>query len=566
MAFEQPELGLANVRGQGAVPGEPVEQRRRVIRRQSFPDVHTLVHHRLGAEAGEKQPPVLRRKDAEQVRDGATAIDAVGFFAAFDDHQNSPCSAGFGGAVAGRAALEECRAAEPVSESAPGGLEVAAEGVKIEVHQAIRKRATRKVGCVRAYDVSQRTGGQRGLTEAGGPDNSGIQAGAQPLNKLVPFRFAAEELGGSRRHLARNAGRLISGGGTGDQLDDYFGGRGGRGGRRAWSWRRDGRWRRKHIVAKEVARGAANLIATLARFGDGEMVFVETNRICAHARVSGSGVDDGEQSFNATLLEVGDCLNLVVRGVIAIPVEQIAQVGIVLAKVLDADRRAKDGAKGIHQRCQRGPCVRRCEEQDGDCPTGHALLVRLRGVAGFSKDLLGEQATEAMANEHQGTIAEAVLDHQVQHLQGSVGQRHAVTGIARAQSDQSRNPGPAGRTGSVAERPDADLWELAPQPMRPRGGIVLSVAPGGERIAAEAMQEDDIRLAGGFVTARDLMKLAHGSTFYYVRSDRGSVTLFSLVRLKRVSANCATNPDRSATALTWLARAVFARSGSRPMR
>jgi hypothetical protein len=54
--------------------------------------------------------------------------------------------------------------------------------------------------------------------------------------------------------------------------------------------------------------------------------------------------------------------------------------------------------------------------------------------------------------------------------------------------------------------------------MRPGGGIVVAVAPSRERIATEAVDEDDIRLAQGIITTGDLMQSAQSSKSSYTCS------------------------------------------------
>lgn len=90
-----------------------------------------------------------------------------------------------------------------------------------------------------------------------------------------------------------------------------------------------------------------------------------------------------------------------------------------------------------------------------------------------------------------------------------------MTGIARAATYQPPEPGPSGRAGGVAERPDSDLREPLGQPIRPGSGVVLPPAPGGECIAAEAMYEDDICLACGVAGARDLMQPVQSSDSFH---------------------------------------------------
>jgi hypothetical protein len=62
--------------------------------------------------------------------------------------------------------------------------------------------------------------------------------------------------------------------------------------------------------------------------------------------------------------------------------------------------------------------------------------------------------------------------------------------------------------------------------MRPGDGLVISVAPGGECIAAEAMYEDDIRCTRGIVRAGDRMQPAQSSTSFRWRRFSKLMTLW----------------------------------------
>src|SRR4029079_1908090 len=48
----------------------------------------------------------------------------------------------------------------------------------------------------------------------------------------------------------------------------------------------------------------------------------------------------------------------------------------------------------------------------------------------------------------------------------------------------------------------------APKPVRPRSRLVLAVPPGAEGVAAEAVNENDVGLARGVVTAGNAMQAA----------------------------------------------------------
>jgi len=82
-----------------------------------------------------------------------------------------------------------------------------------------------------------------------------------------------------------------------------------------------------------------------------------------------------------------------------------------------------------------------------------------------------------------------------------------VTGIAKALGEPTEEPSPFTGTSSVAKRPDADVGEIRAEPMGPGGGVVVAVAPGGEVVTAQAMDEDDVGLAVGVIASGDLMEV-----------------------------------------------------------
>ena len=81
-------------------------------------------------------------------------------------------------------------------------------------------------------------------------------------------------------------------------------------------------------------------------------------------------------------------------------------------------------------------------------------------------------------------------------------------------SEKVQETGPPGGARRVAERPDPYIWELDSHPAGPEGGIIAGAAPGGERIAAEAVDEYHIRLARGIIAAGDLMQASQEFTFF----------------------------------------------------
>lgn len=243
----------------------------------------------LSVDAREQQPAILGREDAEQLRDCRTARFAVRLFTAFDDDKELTCAAGFGGPFSGRITVHERRASQPVGEDIPRRLGLPVDGVEIEIHKAIRKRAGGEVLRVRAHDICEGVRREGGLPQPGRPDDGGVLTGPQPLGELLPLTFAAEELVGGRRQLARNARRLCARHGTRFELDHDLLRSGGKfAGRRG----RDNRARGENVLAQQVSRGVADLGSFLAGLGDGKVVFVEAHGVRTHAGMGRGCVDD----------------------------------------------------------------------------------------------------------------------------------------------------------------------------------------------------------------------------------------------------------------------------------
>lgn len=69
--------------------------------------------------------------------------------------------------------------------------------------------------------------------------------------------------------------------------------------RRRWPLARflaEGRFLCKHVTAKKMARGITNLRVAIARFGYRKMIFIKADWIVAYAGMSGSRVDDRQDS------------------------------------------------------------------------------------------------------------------------------------------------------------------------------------------------------------------------------------------------------------------------------
>ena len=93
----------------------------------------------------------------------------------------------------------------------------------------------------------------------------------------------------------------------------------------------------QHAISQQRTGAQINVGVSRTRFGNREVVFVKHQRVCADARMTGGFVNDRERAANASTLVVGDRLDLQPLRVIAIPVEQFAQVRVVQFQIGDAD-------------------------------------------------------------------------------------------------------------------------------------------------------------------------------------------------------------------------------------
>ena len=135
------------------------------------------------------------------------------------------------------------------------------------------------------------------------------------------------------------------------------------------------------MLPNQIARGLAYMRIPLTRLGDGNVVFIQTDRIGSYARASRSRTYYGRNPFDPARLVISARLDTEARRVTAIPVVQILQVGIVVAKIIDADRWAQYYAEGVHEIGQWGSGMGSREEKDGSrmcCDLLHEWIV---GVA-----------------------------------------------------------------------------------------------------------------------------------------------------------------------------------------
>ncbi len=111
-----------------------------------------------------------------------------------------------------------------------------------------------------------------------------------------------------------------------------------------------------------------------------------------------------------------------------------------------------------------------------------------------------------------GRSPDALENHPVEHLTGSIRQRHGVAGVFAGEPQNAEGPGQAGRAGGIAQRPHPNLEHVLPQPMRPRSRGVVPGPPGRERIAAEAVHEHHVGATVGVLAPRDPVQLAQISS------------------------------------------------------
>lgn len=255
------------------------------------------------------------------------------------------------------------------------------------------------------------------------------------------------------------------------------------------------------------------------------MILVEHHRIRPDAGLRAGFVDDAETEA-VTPLEVGFRRDAQLRRVIPVPVVEVAQMRVVRLERDQTRGRPEDRREIVDQRGEVGAVVRRGQKQDrGGTPTDGFGI----GVAGIvvrlPENLFGQQATEAVADEDDGTFAAETLveTHPVEHLHGAVRERHALPRIAPALADKfCQQAERFARIGRMPQRPDPDIREGLGQPMRPRGVIALAMPPRPERIPAQAVNEHHVRLALRIVASfRYRVQLRHPSPLCAAWPDQG---------------------------------------------
>ena len=368
-------------------------------------------------------------------------------------------------------------------------------GVQVQPHHAIRKPTGRQPRHARAEDRFQGHRCERRLPIAGRPDHRGVEPFPQPLHQPLQGVLSPEEPRRRARHLAghrrgrgvRSMGGVVALQGSG----------------------RPCRNSPKDMVAKDVASGLIDLRVPGAGLGEGDVVLLLGNWVVSNAGMGARGIYDAE-ARKVPALVVRECLDTT-RGMIAVAVVELPQVRVMRSQVLNEDRGPKDRRECIQQACKVGPAMRCPEEQDRP-QVGRPVLLPwvMHVIRGPSQDLLGQQATQAVANAKQRPLAEARANHQVEDFRRAVRQGHGMAGIARPTPEPAQKLWPFAGARGKSQGPYADVGEVLSEPVRPRGCFVLSMAPRRERVTPEAMDEEDVRSSRWVLASGDGVKLAHG--------------------------------------------------------
>lgn len=269
---------------------------------------------------------------------------------------------------------------------------------------------------------------------------------------------------------------------------------------------------------QQIVQCLTNLGVMLTRLGDRQMILVKHHRIRSDAGLRAGFVDDAETVDIATF-EISLRSDAKLRCVIPVPVVEIAQMRVMRPQRRKAGGRTENRGEIINQRGEIGALVRRCQEQDRRrTPADRLSIVIDHVVVGVSEDLLGQQAAEAVADEDDRALTtEALVEaHEIQHLPCAVRQRHALTRITPALTKKPGQPAERfTRIGGVFERPHAYVGEVPRQPVRPGGVLTVAMPPRPERIPAQAVDEDHVRLALRIVAGfRNSVQLRHPSPLF----------------------------------------------------
>ena len=136
------------------------------------------------------------------------------------------------------------------------------------------------------------------------------------------------------------------------------------------------------------------------------------------------------------------------------------------------------------------------------------MFCAVAGVVRLSKQLFGDQSTQAMANEKYRSLSDATVLHRIEQLKRAIWQRHAVTRITFLRRKPTENSCPFADTCRVLNRPNANVRKRFAKPKRPRIRAILVVAPGLKRIPAQAVNKHDVRFACIVITTGNFVQCA----------------------------------------------------------
>ncbi len=284
----------------------------------------------LGGIAREHQSARRGAQHRQQLLQGRAATR---FLSAFHDHERAAVGAGALGSFArGKRGILAGR--KTLGQRVPDLLRLGLEPVEVQEHQAVRERTAGQVFVLLADGHANGVGGKRSFAKAGEAEDAGVLAPAEPGGEFVPLRVAADKC--TRADGREAVKRDLPRGWAGERS------------RLNSANHRPRRTRHQDAIVQQLARSAANLRIQLARLGDGEMVFVETHRVGAHAGMGGGGVDD-RHALQSAQLVVGDGSNVLLLCLPAIPVVQVAQVSVMRPQVFDAEGGPENRAEGVTQ-------------------------------------------------------------------------------------------------------------------------------------------------------------------------------------------------------------------------
>ncbi len=260
---------------------------------------------------------------------------------------------------------------------------------------------------------------------------------------------------------------------------------------------------RDHL-GQNAAQIFADTLIGLARFGDRQMILVLRHGGAAEAQLC-AGFIHHAHAEGVSDFVIDHVLGM--RHVTDIPLPQIAQVRVVGLQTVKARTDSQALADAIDHGRQMRTCMRRTEKHDGCGVIANRLPIRTTVIAGRTQHLLGKQATQTVANEDQRPAAQAIKREAIEHLHTAIRQMHAVPGITVGmliKAIQTRHPPqrelfqqaePCARTCGIRQSPHSDVGKLLRHPCRPEIFVAVTMLPGQDVIATEAVHEHDIGLA-----------------------------------------------------------------------